>query len=99
MTKLGQTLYSSTAPVDASRYALSLLTTGVAARIAGVSIQTIIRWVDSRTVPGFRLPGSSHRRVVRDGLVAFLLEHKMPIRREIDRKTETHCLSIKPDIP
>lgn len=56
-----------------------ILTTAKAAEIAGVSLQTMIRWVDRGTVPGFRIPGSTHRRVVRDGLIKFLLDHKMPI--------------------
>ena len=56
-----------------------ILTTAAAAKIAGVSLQTMTRWVDAGRVQGFRIPGSTHRRVVREGLLKFLLEHKMPI--------------------
>lgn len=56
-----------------------VLTTAGAAKIAGVSQQTMIRWVDRGLVPGFRIPGSTHRRIVRDDLIKFLVEHKMPV--------------------
>jgi excisionase family DNA binding protein len=56
-----------------------VMTTAAAAKVAGVSLQTMIRWVDGGRVPGFRIPGSTHRRVVRDGLFKFLLDHGMPV--------------------
>jgi excisionase family DNA binding protein len=57
----------------------NILTTARAAKVAGVSQQTLIRWIDRGMIPGYRLPGSTHRRVVRTGLIRFLIDHGMPV--------------------
>ncbi|TSC78894.1 MAG: response regulator receiver protein [Candidatus Peregrinibacteria bacterium Gr01-1014_25] len=54
-------------------------TTGEAAAVAKVSQQTIIRWIDAGLLKGYRVPGSSHRRIVREVLEQFLRNNNMTI--------------------
>jgi excisionase family DNA binding protein len=56
-----------------------LITTGQAARITGVSTQTVARWIDQGYLAGFRIPGSSHRRILRDDLVRLGGEIRIPL--------------------
>lgn len=49
-----------------------LLTTGEAARICGLSRQTLIRSFDRGDLEGFRVPGSRSRRIPRAALLRFL---------------------------
>jgi hypothetical protein len=53
--------------------------TGAAAKITGLSQQTIIRCFDTGHLAGFRVPGSKFRRITRSGLLAFMLEHGIPL--------------------
>ena len=55
------------------------LTTGEAAQAAGVSIQTLIRWLDDGSLRGWRIPGSTHRRVEVGPLREFLRARGMPL--------------------
>ncbi len=48
------------------------ITTGEASRICGVSQQTIIRWFDERRLQGYIIPGSSHRRILKESLYEFM---------------------------
>jgi excisionase family DNA binding protein len=50
----------------------SVFTTGEAARLCGVSQQTIIRCFDAGRLDGFRVPGSKFRRIPRDALLRFM---------------------------
>jgi len=52
-----------------------VLTTGEAAQICGVSRRKIIDCFDNGLLRGFKVPGSSHRRILRDELVRFMEEH------------------------
>jgi two-component system, OmpR family, response regulator RpaA len=49
------------------------------ANICHVAPRTVAKWIDSGRLKGYRIPGSQHRRVPRDRLVAFLTEHGMPL--------------------
>jgi excisionase family DNA binding protein len=55
------------------------LTTSQAAKIAGVSQQTIIRCFDEGRLKGWRIPGSRFRRVPLQSLLRFMRQHEMPI--------------------
>ncbi|MGH7129691.1 MAG: helix-turn-helix domain-containing protein [Planctomycetaceae bacterium] len=52
-----------------------VLTTGDVARLCGVSSRTVRMWIDTGLLPGQRVPGSSHRRVSRAALAAFMREN------------------------
>lgn len=57
-------------------------TTGEAAQICGVSIQTIIRSFDSGKLQGFYVPGSNTRRIPRADLLRFMKKNRIPINVE-----------------
>lgn len=50
----------------------SLYTTGEVARICKVSSSQVLKWFDQGQLKGFILPGSTHRRITRESLIAFL---------------------------
>lgn len=63
-------------------------TTGEIAKICQVTKRTVIQWVDSGKLKGYRIPGSTHRRVSAEALRDFLRAHQIPdyaslVRRRI----------------
>ena len=52
----------------------AILTTGDVARICRVTKRTVIKWIDAGRLEGFRLPGSTHRRVKGAALARFMRE-------------------------
>jgi excisionase family DNA binding protein len=53
-------------------------TTGEVASICNVTKRTVIKWIDSGKLPGYLIPGSTHRRVGGDALAAFMHRHGIP---------------------
>jgi hypothetical protein len=45
----------------------------------GVSLNSIIRLCDQGHLHSFKLPGQTHRKIPRAGLLKFMLEHGIPI--------------------
>lgn len=56
-----------------------VFTTGEVAKACNVTIRTVIRWIDSGRLQGYKIPGSRDRRVPRANLVRFMTEHGMPL--------------------
>ena len=56
-----------------------ILTTNEAARLCGVSHQTIVRSFDSGVLKGWRIPGSKFRRIPRGSLLEFMAAHGIPL--------------------
>ncbi len=56
----------------------SSYTTGDVARVCQVTRRTVIQWIDSGKLQGYRIPGSKHRRVSRSSLRQFLRAHRIP---------------------
>ena len=56
-----------------------LFTTGEAAQICNISLQTIIRCFDSGKLQGFRIPGSRFRRIPRESLIQFMKDNNIPL--------------------
>lgn len=55
-------------------------TTGRAAKLCGISQQSIIRAFDDGHIPGgFRLPGQRYRWIPRSALLAFMLAVGIPV--------------------
>lgn len=52
-------------------------TTGQVAKICELSLSTIIRCIDSRDLEGYRVPGSTHRRITHDSLVEFMKKYEI----------------------
>lgn len=55
-----------------------VLGTQTMSRILRCSPRTVAKLIDSKQLPGFHVPGSKTRRVLRSQLVAFCLAAKMP---------------------
>jgi len=52
-----------------------------AARICGVSVNTIHRCFDRGDLKGFRVPGSRYRRIPHEELWRFMRTHGIPLDR------------------
>ena len=66
---------------------------GKVASLCGVNRKTVLRWVQERLIPSFRLP-RGHYRVLPEDLRAFLRQHGMPVKEqfaEAVRKTALLC--------
>lgn len=55
-------------------------TTGEVAKLIEVAPRTVSKWVDSGRMAGYRLPGSTDRRIPRESLVRFLKLNGLPLR-------------------
>lgn len=53
-------------------------TTAQAARLLGVSVATVVNWIDDGRLRAHKTPGG-HRRISRDDLVAFAHHYEMPL--------------------
>ena len=58
-----------------SQVGREVLSTGQIARLCGVAPRTVSKWFDQGRLKGYRIPGSSDRRVPRHQLALFLKEH------------------------
>jgi excisionase family DNA binding protein len=56
-------------------------TTGVVARLCGVSKVTVLRWIEKGNLAAFKLPGGQNR-IHRDDFFSFARKHGIPLRRE-----------------
>lgn len=56
-----------------------VLTTGQAARLCGVSIRTLKRWLERGELGGYRLPVSGEWRIRREELASFMERHGIPL--------------------
>ena len=61
------------------------LTTGEIAKLCDVSFRTVIRWIERGWLKGYKLPGRGDNRVRVGELRAFLVEHRMPVPRRLER--------------
>lgn len=57
----------------------TIFTTGQAAKICKMSMNTVKKLFDSGQLRGYRIPGSGDRRIPREHLIRFLKEHGMPL--------------------
>jgi CheY-like chemotaxis protein len=52
--------------------------------MCGVSFPTVIKWIDSGLLKGYRIPGSNARRITRQSLEDFAAKHNIPILQNGD---------------
>lgn len=72
-------------------------TTGQIAKICGVSIATVQKWIDAGEIDSYRLPlTASERRVPRESLLAFMKKYNVPTD-EIQAKQSFRVLVIDSD--
>ena len=57
-------------------------TTGEVASLTGLSQQTVIRCFDAGRIGGFRVPGSSSRRIPRNELMRFMRTNQIPMNND-----------------
>ncbi len=77
---------------------MTYLTTGEAARLCGVQLNTIKNWIRSGEVPAIRTPGG-HWRIPRAGFLAFMERMGIPVPEELknDGKKKPSILIIDDD--
>ena len=63
---------------------MKVLTTGQVRQLLGVAPRTVAGWIDSGQLPGFRVPGSRHRRIPVVNVVRFASAHNIPLQRQIN---------------
>lgn len=62
-------------------------TTGDVARLCQVTKRTVITWIDSGKLKGYRMPGGRHRRVTAENLAEFMKRHGIPdLERHLPRR-------------
>ena len=59
-------------------WAPECISVGFIAKRCGVSNTTVLRWINTRQLPAFKLPGG-HFRVERTDLTEFLEKNNMPV--------------------
>lgn len=57
----------------------SVLTTGEAAKLMRVSLQTVIRLFDEGQLKGWKIPGTKTRRIARLTPIQFMAERGIPL--------------------
>lgn len=57
-------------------------TTFEAAHVLGVSLPTVVNWINARRLKAHRTPGG-HRRIAREELASFMSRHGMPMPVEL----------------
>lgn len=62
----------------------TILTTGQAAYLAGVSIYKIRKWFDSGELRGYRIPGTLNRRIPRQHFVRFMQSKSLSFDKMVD---------------
>jgi excisionase family DNA binding protein len=55
-----------------------VFTSGQVATLCRVSSRIVYKWIEDGLLPGYRIAGSTHRRILRTDLVQFLKDHGMP---------------------
>ncbi len=56
---------------------------GSVAKITGASSRTVQNWFRKGLLHGFRVPGTTHRRVYEDVLVRFMMEYEMRVPEQM----------------
>lgn len=69
-------------------------TSGDIANICGVSLRTVIRWIEKGELKGFKLPGRGNNRVSEENLINFLKAHDIPFPEELVNPGENLILIV-----
>lgn len=77
---------------------LRSLTTGEIAKYCDVNLRTVIRWLDSGKLKGYKLPGRGNNRILVADFLIFLKHNKMPIPSELADTKEPLVLIVDDEI-
>ncbi len=72
-------------------------TTGEIAEFCGVTLRTVIRWIENGHLKGYKLPGRGNNRVLPHDLLQFLQQQNMPIPEELTQQPKEHKVLIVDD--
>lgn len=78
---------------------MQTLTSGEIAKYCDVNLRTVIRWLDSGKLKGFKLPGRGNNRILVSDFIRFLTEHNMPIPEELKPEASKLILIVDDELP
>ena len=78
---------------------MKTLTSGEIASYCDVNLRTVIRWIESGKLKGFKLPGRGNNRVLVEDFVEFLERHDMPIPDALRGVASSSILIVDDEMP
>jgi excisionase family DNA binding protein len=78
---------------------MKALTSGEIASYCDVNLRTVIRWIESGKLKGFKLPGRGNNRVLVEDFVEFLERHDMPIPDALRGVASPSILIVDDEMP
>ncbi len=78
---------------------MKTLTSGEIASFCDVNLRTVIRWIESGKLKGFKLPGRGNNRVLVDDFVDFLERHDMPVPTQLRGEAHPSILIVDDEMP
>ena len=78
---------------------MKTLTSGEIASYCDVNLRTVIRWIESGKLKGFKLPGRGNNRVLVDDFIDFLERHNMPVPPQLQGESTPGILIVDDELP
>ncbi|GMM69724.1 response regulator [Alteromonas sp. MTD1] len=78
---------------------MKTLTSGEIAEYCDVNLRTVIRWIESGKLKGFKLPGRGNNRVLVEDFIEFLERHDMPIPDALKSTANPSILIVDDEMP
>lgn len=78
---------------------MKTLTSGEIAAFCDVNLRTVIRWIESGKLKGFKLPGRGNNRVLVDDFIDFLERHNMPVPQQLHGDATPGILIVDDEMP
>lgn len=78
---------------------MKTLTSGEIATYCDVNLRTVIRWIESGKLKGFKLPGRGNNRVLVEDFIEFLERHDMPIPDVLKGTATPSILIVDDEMP
>lgn len=78
---------------------MQTLTSGEIAKYCDVNLRTVIRWLESGKLKGFKLPGRGNNRVLVSDFIHFLSENNMPIPEDLQPEASKLILIVDDELP
>lgn len=78
---------------------MKTLTSGEIATYCDVNLRTVIRWIESGKLKGFKLPGRGNNRVLVEDFIEFLERHDMPVPDKLKSDVVPSLLIVDDEMP